>query len=313
MFLCRRVQTKQFVTLFTGHSAGGGGDRESDHLDRPTHDSFERVTSGPPSRPTVRLAPAMEAARARFGTQPTHLQGRAVCVQPLLATGDIQNGTLLSGNIAVIMRGELSFVEKVRKVQKLGAIGVIFINHTTNPFVPSCNALDPSDDPIVIPSVCVGREDGQAFLLAKSPIDVLWIEHHGSASFIEAKAKRLHSGTFSLNANMEKKDKRRVQAPEIDFIMRAHEVDFDQARLLYVQRKLLTNGIDLDTGVLANVNSHAVESTDIKIRHIEAARMAAVKRAEKAEDALVALQWSAEHRDADIHEVLRHLSDFKTT
>ena len=70
--------------------------------------------------------------------------------QPLI------NGGLVAGNIALIDRGSCDFVVKVKNAQNAGAIGAIVANNSGDGLIP----MGGSDPTIVIPSVFIGRSDG---------------------------------------------------------------------------------------------------------------------------------------------------------
>lgn len=66
------------------------------------------------------------------------------------------NPAVVAGKIAVIYRGECTFVEKVLNAQAAGAAGVVIINNQGNDFfVPGGNS-----NQITIPSVMIGLSDG---------------------------------------------------------------------------------------------------------------------------------------------------------
>ena len=85
-----------------------------------------------------------------------------VAVEPLLGNGVIANTGSLTNCVAVMRRGEISFVEKALKAQLRKAVALVVINTEDNPFVPDSGDLDTSD--IRIPVVCVRQSDGRRLL-----------------------------------------------------------------------------------------------------------------------------------------------------
>ena len=78
---------------------------------------------------------------------------------PTLGCGTgLVNGAQLSGNIAIIRRGNCPFVEKVKNAQNAGAIGAIVLNN--NPGEPI--AMGGTDATITIPAVMITKEAGDA-------------------------------------------------------------------------------------------------------------------------------------------------------
>lgn len=66
------------------------------------------------------------------------------------------NGASISGKIVLIDRGSCAFVEKVKNVQDLGAIGAIVVNNLSgDPF-----AMGGADNSITIPAVMIYQSDG---------------------------------------------------------------------------------------------------------------------------------------------------------
>jgi hypothetical protein len=52
-----------------------------------------------------------------------------VAVRPALADGGIENGDDIAGKLALVTRGECSFVDKARRVQAAGAVGMVCANN----------------------------------------------------------------------------------------------------------------------------------------------------------------------------------------
>eukprot|EP01043_Picozoa_sp_COSAG02_P016056 COSAG02_NODE_699_length_18369_cov_9.690203_12_plen_1083_part_00 len=100
-------------------------------------------------------------AIARFGASSARLNGTAVRTEPLRADAELANSAEISGCVAVIERGTCSFVQKARRAQAAGAIGVLFVNTDEELFIIGG---DDGDDDIELPVVMVRASDGQAFL-----------------------------------------------------------------------------------------------------------------------------------------------------
>jgi photosystem II stability/assembly factor-like uncharacterized protein len=100
---------------------------------------------------------------------------------PTLACNALVNGTAISGNIAVIERGDCFFVDKIKNAQNAGAIGVLMINNVGGtPIV-----MGGDDATITIPSVMITKADGQAILTALSnntSINVNIVNNHTEVS-----------------------------------------------------------------------------------------------------------------------------------
>ncbi len=105
------------------------------------------------------------AVKAGFGPEDFNLNGNLVLVNdgsstPLLGCANLTNAAALNGKIAVIQRGDCTFVEKVKKAQNAGAKGVIMINNIDGfPIV-----MGGTDASITIPSLMISKEDGQILI-----------------------------------------------------------------------------------------------------------------------------------------------------
>ena len=89
---------------------------------------------------------------------------QSVSEDPYDACDALLNGPDLSGNIAVIRRGECQFGFKVLSAQNQGAIAVIIINNV--PDAPIVMAPGDVGDQVTIPSVMISQEDGDAIIAA---------------------------------------------------------------------------------------------------------------------------------------------------
>ena len=143
-------------------------------------DSSESDDEGAAPEDTLRLGGASAPfSKARFGAESGSCEGaRAVRAEPLQADSDLANGDDICGAVAVVERGVCSFVQKARRVQAAGGIGVLFVNTDDDLFVVGG---EDGDEDIELPAVMVRASDGGAFLreLASGPSTV-------SFSFVSA-------------------------------------------------------------------------------------------------------------------------------
>jgi tetratricopeptide (TPR) repeat protein len=104
---------------------------------------------------------AVPFATAAFGATKCGLHAaNAVAVDPPRADGELTNGSALSGHVAVVERGVISFVQKARRVQKAGAIAVLFVNNDEQLF--TVGGEDGHED-VTIPVAMIRRLDGVVF------------------------------------------------------------------------------------------------------------------------------------------------------
>ena len=78
--------------------------------------------------------------------------------QPANACDDLLNSAELAGRIALVDRGTCFFVDKIRRAQKAGALGVIVVNNADGAPFEMGGQGDTSD--ILIPGVMISRLDG---------------------------------------------------------------------------------------------------------------------------------------------------------
>ena len=109
----------------------------------------------------------LHAVKAAFGPTLTSFSGDLVLTNdgsanPLQACSALTNAAQVNGKIAVIMRGDCFFVDKVMNAQNAGAIGVLMINNVSGtPII-----MGGTNSSITIPSVMISNADGQAILTA---------------------------------------------------------------------------------------------------------------------------------------------------
>ena len=111
-----------------------------------------------------------EAGGAEFGPDldAAGITGRLVRVQDISggtsqACDDLANAGAVAGNIAMIDRGDCTFLAKVRTAQQAGAIAVIIADNDPD---GSPIQLTGSDPGITIPAVMIGYHDAESLLLA---------------------------------------------------------------------------------------------------------------------------------------------------
>lgn len=78
------------------------------------------------------------------------------------ACGNITNAAELDGKIVLIRRGECSFVDKVKKAQLAGALGVVMVNNVNGAPIN----MGGDDPTITIPSVMIRNTDGNPIITA---------------------------------------------------------------------------------------------------------------------------------------------------
>jgi len=92
---------------------------------------------------------------------PAGMTGNIVYANPPDASGPLTNAAQISGNIAMIDRGVVSFIAKVQAAQAAGAVGVIIVQSaggsgTPNPIVMAL------DNTTSIPAMMIGLNEGNA-------------------------------------------------------------------------------------------------------------------------------------------------------
>ena len=93
------------------------------------------------------------------------VSGETVEAEPFNACQFVNNGQNFANRVVLIQRGECMFIDKVRLAQRLGALGVIIVDHTegtsadtSQPFGMSGDS-NPSD--VFIPSVFLFKKEGE--------------------------------------------------------------------------------------------------------------------------------------------------------
>lgn len=105
------------------------------------------------------LAGTVFSARdAQFGPalSASGISGRVIQADDVLGCSALDNGSAISGNIALIDRGSCNFTDKVKNAQLAGAIAVIVANNEAGEPIN----MGGSDATINIPSVMVSLDDG---------------------------------------------------------------------------------------------------------------------------------------------------------
>lgn len=104
------------------------------------------------------LAGDFVAGLAQFGPA-LGITGDLVAVTPALAGSPLTNASEIADNIALIERGTVTFVTKVRHAQQAGAIGVVIVDNTNGS--PITMSDDGTGDDITIPSLFISKADGE--------------------------------------------------------------------------------------------------------------------------------------------------------
>eukprot|EP00658_Telonema_sp_P-2_P007286 TRINITY_DN12715_c0_g1_i10.p1 TRINITY_DN12715_c0_g1~~TRINITY_DN12715_c0_g1_i10.p1 ORF type:complete len:375 (-),score=61.19 TRINITY_DN12715_c0_g1_i10:44-1168(-) len=103
----------------------------------------------------IRARPALFGPA--IGQLPT-IQAQVIMTDPPTAQLPIQNRAQISGNIALITRGDCSFSHKVLEAQEAGAVGVVVVNDSDQELLHMNS--DPTSAPVTIPSLMISRHDG---------------------------------------------------------------------------------------------------------------------------------------------------------
>lgn len=135
------------------------------------------------------LAGSYQTSTAIFGPAipATPITSDLVLVQDSVGTSDactpIVNAATISGKIAVLDRGNCSFVEKVQRAQDSGAVAVIVVNDQN---VPLFN-MGGTSSTINIPSVMISLADGNAIkaALLNGPVNATIVDP-GNVNAIDA-------------------------------------------------------------------------------------------------------------------------------
>ena len=102
-----------------------------------------------------------QVTSANFGPAEYSISGDLVLADdssaaPTEACNALTNGSEISGNIAVVERGECNFTIKVKNAQDAGAIAVLVVNNVDSPPI----ILGGDDETITIPSLMISKADG---------------------------------------------------------------------------------------------------------------------------------------------------------
>lgn len=117
------------------------------------------------------LAEDIDGREANFGSSlsTTPINADLVLVDDVnafgldyIACGSVTNGTDINGKIAVVRRGECTFVTKVQNAQDEGALAVIVVNNTAD---PTFN-MGGDSNTITIPSIMISQADGEELITA---------------------------------------------------------------------------------------------------------------------------------------------------
>ncbi|CAH0546636.1 unnamed protein product [Brassicogethes aeneus] len=140
-----------------------------------------QVVSFPIKTPAGEQTVNVQAGPSHFGRGlkgEEFIKSKAVVVSPLKGCSEIEQAQSIKGKIAIMERGDCMFVEKVRNVEKLGAIAAIIIDNTPGTSAvgsPLFSMSGDGKDDVKIPSVFLFTQDASKLrlALAKDPsIDV---------------------------------------------------------------------------------------------------------------------------------------------
>ncbi|MGB1312004.1 MAG: T9SS-dependent M36 family metallopeptidase [Bizionia paragorgiae] len=96
---------------------------------------------------------------------------------PTEGCNPLTNGGTVAGKIAVVLRGNCNFTQKIQNAQDAGAVGVIVVNHnnpTNDPnYVPYVNMYGVTNPVFTIPSIFVNNADGMQLINALQNGDVI--------------------------------------------------------------------------------------------------------------------------------------------
>ncbi|WP_456378683.1 PA domain-containing protein, partial [Lutibacter sp.] len=106
-----------------------------------------------------------QVTSASFGPKIKSISGNLVLADnasasPTEACNAFTNGVAINGNIAVVERGNCTFVTKVLNAQDAGAIAVLVVNNVGGPPI----GMSGSDPLITIPVAMISKEEGQAII-----------------------------------------------------------------------------------------------------------------------------------------------------
>ncbi|ESU28973.1 M36 fungalysin family metalloprotease [Flavobacterium limnosediminis JC2902] len=91
------------------------------------------------------------------------------------------NGAALSGKIAIIRRGDCTFVEKVKFAQQAGAIAVLMVNNVDGTII-----MGGADATITIPAVSISQAEGEALIAALSSGSMTGIISAPASAFVNS-------------------------------------------------------------------------------------------------------------------------------
>ncbi|XP_071445733.1 ER degradation-enhancing alpha-mannosidase-like protein 3 [Hetaerina americana] len=132
----------------------------------------------------------LSAGPAHFGQELKGNQkvtARVGVAEPLRVCGDLENAGRLLGRIAIVERGDCMFIEKARRVQAAGAVGVVVVDNTPGTSAASSAMFAMSgdgQDDVTIPVVFLFYSDATILLHALSHTPSLLVTLTSSASVL---------------------------------------------------------------------------------------------------------------------------------
>lgn len=116
----------------------------------------------------------MRAGPSQFGNNLNNgevVKAPTTVINPFRGCGDIASPETIKGKIAIMERGDCMFIDKVRKVQKFGAVGAIIVDNVPDSNVansPMFSMSGDGTDDVNIPAVFLFSQDASKLLLARS-------------------------------------------------------------------------------------------------------------------------------------------------
>lgn len=162
---------------------------------------FSRLTISKPAALKEQFKQGINNMPAMFGLPFSHegeIQGDLMAPSEKNNNGcsDFSNETKVAWSkmektgpvIALVYRGDCTFVTKVRHVQEMGAVAAVVIDNADESFIPYM-ADDGTGDKISIPSILIHKKDG----------DVLWKSVEAAANDTSAFAKNKVHAAITFN------------------------------------------------------------------------------------------------------------------
>ncbi|XP_046389627.1 ER degradation-enhancing alpha-mannosidase-like protein 3 [Ischnura elegans] len=156
----------------------------------------------------------LSAGPAHFGLELKGNQkvtARVGVAEPLRVCGDLENPARINGRIAIVERGDCMFIEKARRVQAAGAVGVVVVDNTPGTSAASSAMFAMSgdgQDDVTIPVVFLFYSDATILLHALSHSPSMLVTLTASSSTLaglgnDAEKKSSHTEQSSHDVTLE--------------------------------------------------------------------------------------------------------------